>query len=180
MVAALAIVATLGACGGNGDGGGSDVPAEDAEIVAAVSDKIEQAALRIANATRDRHLPGPYTAKIVCLDADTAARSGTPRDAVQCHVETFTTPTKKRKQAYVWSEDWRVPVQDGRLGAAEIVGEYRIRNFLRRDNRLNCSGGETPQERCTGEYLKPSDQSGVQPGGVPPPTDGQQEVPIQP
>lgn len=174
------LVLALAASGCGGDGDGSDAPAEDAETVEAVSQKIERAALEIANATENKNLPGPYTAKIVCLDAEAAARFGTPRDAVQCHVETFTTPTEKRKQAYVWSEDWRVPVQDGELGEPEIVGEYRIRNFLRKDNRLNCSGGETPQERCTGEYLQPSDQSGVQPGVTPPPSDGQQEVPIQP
>jgi hypothetical protein len=172
--AALAITLLATGCGGDGDGGGN-APADDPEIVSAVSDKIEESALRIANATKDRNLPGPYEAKVVCLDPEQASRSGTPRDAVQCHVETFTTPTAKRKQAYVWSEDWRVPVQDGKLGEPEIVGEYRIRNYLRRDNRLNCSGGETPSERCTGEYLSPQGQSGAVP-----PTDGQQEVPIQP
>ena len=173
--AAAAVAITLTAVGCGGDDGGSDLPAEDQEVVAAVSEKIEKAALEIADATPNRHLPGPYQAKIVCLDPAQAAQSGTSNDAVQCHVETFTTPTRKRKQAYVWSEDWRVPVQDGNLGEPEIVGEYRIRNFLRKDNRLNCSGGETPQERCTGEFRPPSDQS-----GVPPATDGQQEVPIVP
>jgi len=176
---ALAIALTAIGCGGDGDGG-SGAPAEDPEIVAAVSDKIEEAALRIANSTKDRNLPGPYEAKLVCLDPEQASQSGTSRDAVQCHVETFTTPTAKRKQAYVWSEDWRVPVQDGKLGEPEIVGEYRIRNYLRKDNRLNCSGGETPSERCTGEYRQPPEQSGIAPGGAPPATDGQQEVPIQP
>ena len=77
------------------------------------------------------------------------------------------TPTKKRpKPAYVWSEDWRVPVQDGQLGEPEIVGEYRIKNFLRKDDRLNCSGGKTPSERCTGVSVPPPDQSGI-PGGGP-------------
>ncbi len=175
--AALAIALTAIGCGG--DDGGSTAPADDPEIVAAVSDKIEEAALRIANSTKDRHLPGPYEAKVVCLTPDQANASGTNRDSVQCHVETFTTPTAKRKQAYVWSEDWRVPVQDGKLGEPEIVGEYRIRNYLRKDNRLNCSGGETPSERCTGDYQQPPAQ-GVAPGGTSPPTDGQQEVPIQP
>lgn len=178
MALALALAA-IGCGGGDGDGG-SEAPAQDQEVVAAVSEKIEEAALRIADSTKDRHLPGPYEAKVVCLDPVEAAKFGTPRDAVQCHVETFTTPTAARKQAYVWSEDWRVAVQDGKLGEPEIVGDYRIRNFLRKDNRLNCSGGETPQERCTGEFRQPADQSGVQPGPTPPPTDGQQEVPIQP
>ena len=175
----LAIALFTAGCGG-GDDEGSSAPAEDQEVVAAVSEKIEDAALRIANATEDRNLPGPYQAKIVCLDPEAASRFGTPRDSVQCHVEAFTTARKNRPQAYVWSEDWRVAVKDGQLGEPEIVGEYRIRNYLRKDNRLNCSGGDTPQERCTGVFLQPPDQSGVAPGAAPPATDGQQEVPIQP
>jgi hypothetical protein len=172
---------SLSSCGGGDDDGGSTRPAEDPEIVSAVTDKIEKAALRIANSTPDKHLPGPYDAKIVCLTPEQAANSGTPETAVQCHVETFTSPTERRPEiAYVWSEDWRVPVEDGRLGQPEIVGEYRIRNFLRRDNRLNCSGGKTPQERCTGEFAAPPEQPGIGGGGTPPPTGGQQEVPINP
>jgi hypothetical protein len=167
----------LPGCGGND--GGSKQPAEDAETVTAVSQKIEEAALRIANSTRDRHLPGPYDAKIVCLPAKDAAKFGTPDTSVQCHVETFTRPKKGRPEvAYVWSEDWRVPVDNGTLGEPEIVGEYRIRNYLRKDNRLDCSGGKTPQERCTGVYVPPQGQPGAP--GAPPPTGGQQEVPINP
>ena len=173
--AAAVLAFALAASGCGGDDEGSTAPADDQQTVEAVVKKIEVAAGRIANNTPDRNLPGPYTFKAVCLSPDEALKFGTTRDAVQCHIEAFT-----RKNAYVWSEDWRVPVQDGQPGEPEIVGEYRIRNFLRKDNRLNCSGGETPQERCTGEYLQPSDQSGIQPGATPPPTDGQQEVPIQP
>jgi hypothetical protein len=173
----LLLAVAVAGCGG-GDDGGSGAPADDPEIVAAVTDKIGQAALEIANATRDRHLPGPYQLKTVCLSPEQAANSGTSRDAVQCHIEAFTIARKGRKQAYVWSEDWRVPVQDGKLGAAEIVGDYRIKNYLTRDNRLGCSAGQTPQERCTGEYRQPGGQSGV--GQGPPTSDGQQEVPIQP
>ena len=170
----LALVLAAAGCGSD-DGGGSDAPADDPEIVAAVTEKIGVSAGRIANSTRDRHLPGPYEFKTVCLPPDEAAKFGTPRDAVQCHIEAFTVPSARRKQAYVWSEDWRVPVQDGELGEPEIVGEYRIRNYLRKHHRLNCSGGETPSERCTGEYRPPPEASGLQTG-----PSGQQEVPIQP
>lgn len=165
-VAALA----LAVCGCGDGGGSSDVPADDPEIVAAVTKKIGVTAGRIANGTRDRNLPGPYEFKTVCLSPDQAAESGTPSTSVQCHIEAFTTPGQGRKSAYVWSEDWRVPVQDGELGEPEIVGEYRIRNFLRKDNRLNCSGGRTPQERCTGVYLSPDQgaPSGQPPVGVTP------------
>jgi hypothetical protein len=172
----LALVLTAASCGS--EDSGSDAPAEDAETVAAVTDKIGVAALKIANATRDRNLPGPYQLKTVCLSPEQAATFGTPRESVQCHIEAFTIARKGRKQAYVWSEDWRVPVQDGKLGEPEIVGDYRIKNYLRLDNRLGCSVGKTPQERCTGEYRQPSEAPGS--GQGPPTSDGQQEVPIAP
>jgi hypothetical protein len=175
-VPVLALVLSLASCGE--DSGGSDAPADDPEIVAAVTDKIGVAALKIANATRDRNLPGPYQLKTVCLPPEQAANFGTPRTSVQCHIEAFTIARKGRKQAYVWSEDWRVPVQDGKLGEPEIVGDYRIRNYLRRDHRLGCSVGKAAQERCTGEYNQPSEQPGI--GQGPPTSDGQQEVPIEP
>jgi hypothetical protein len=166
--AALAFTLAVPGCGDD-SASSSDAPADDPETVEAVTKKIEVAAGRIANNTRDRNLPGPYTFKSVCLTPDQARSFGTPRESVQCHVEAFTTPGKGRKPgvAYVWSEDWRVPVQDGQLGEPEIVGEYRIRNFLRKDHRLNCSGGDTPTERCTGVYQTPPEQTGV-PGAAPP------------
>ena len=174
-IAVLAVVVV--GCGS--DDGGSSAPADDPDIVAAVTDKIETAAGKIANSTRDKHLPGPYHFKAVCLAPDQAAKFGTPREAVQCHIEAFTVARKGRPQAYVWSEDWRVPVQDGKLGEPQIVGDYRIRNYLQKDNRLNCSGGRTPAERCTGVFLAPSQPSGVAPGSS---TQGgqQQEVPLPP
>jgi hypothetical protein len=178
LTAAIGLALGTAGCG---DGGGGDTPpAEDLEIVTAVSKKIEEAAAREAKTVKDRNLPGPKEFKVVCLTPEDAAKKGTPRDAVQCHVEAFTAPTEKRPEsAYIWSEDWRVAVQDGQLSEPEIVGEYRIKNFLRKDDRLNCSGHETPQERCTGVFIPPADQSGIQ-GGQPPPTGGQQEVPINP
>jgi hypothetical protein len=169
---ALAFALAVSGCGDDSSNS-SDAPADDPETVAAVTKKITAAAGRIANNTPDRNLPGPYAFKTVCLTPEEARRFGTPRESVQCHIEAFTTAGKGRTAgAYVWSEDWRVPVQDGKLGEPEIVGEYRIRNFLRKDHRLNCSGGKTPQERCTGVYRAPSEQTGI-PGG-------EQPIPEQP
>ena len=168
----LVLALAVSACGD--DGGSSGAPADDPETVAAATKKIEAAAGRIANSTRDRNLPGPYSFKTVCLTPDQAADFGAPRESVQCHIEAFTEPTETRSSAYVWSEDWRVPVQDGQIGEPEIVGEYAIRNFLRKDDKLNCSGGKTPQERCTGIYRAPADQPAIQ-GGSPPTT-----VPAEP
>jgi hypothetical protein len=171
VAAALACALAYTGCGG--DDGGSTAPADDQDAVEAASAAIEKSAARIANATRDRNLPGPYVFKVVCLSPEEAADFRTPEDSIQCHVEAFT-----RGNAYVWSEDWRVAMQDGKpAGQPEIVGEYRIRDYLRKDHRLNCSGGETPQERCTGVYADPS---GAVPGGGTPPPSGQAPVPGTP
>jgi hypothetical protein len=177
-IAALAVALLISGCGD--EGGEAKPPAEDPEIVTAVSEKIERAAAREANSVKDRNLPGKKQFKIVCLPPDEAFRRGIPRDSVLCHVEAFTTPTKKvPRVVYVWSEDWQVPVQDGRLGEPAIVGDYRIKNYLRKDDRLNCSGGETPNERCTGVFGTPT--QATPPGGGPAiPGGGQQEVPINP
>ena len=58
------------------------------------------------------------------------------------------------------------------------MGDYRIKNYLRKDNRLNCSGGKTPNERCTGVFGTPT--QAAPPGGQGVPPGGQQEVPINP
>lgn len=178
LIAALALALAASGCGD--DGGEAKAPADDPEIVTAVSEKIERAAARVTNPVKDRNLPGPKQFKIVCLSSEDAAKRGIPRDSVLCHVEAFTTPTKKLPRVvYVWSEDWQVPVQDGRLGEPVIVGDYRIKNYLRKDHRLNCSGGKTPNERCTGVFQTPT--QGVPPGGgQAAPGGGQQEVPINP
>jgi hypothetical protein len=177
LAPALVLAAAAAGCG---DDGGSTLPAEDPEIVAAVIEKIERAATREANSVRDPHLPGPKQVQVVCLSPADAARRGTPRDSVQCHADASTTPTRKfPKEIYLVGEDWRVPVQNGRLGEPEIVGEYRIKNFLRKNARLNCTGRKAPAERCTGLYPDPPEQA-VPPSGPPPPSGGQQEVPINP
>jgi hypothetical protein len=166
--ACAALVLALAASGcGDDSASSSDAPADDPETVAAVTKKIRVAAGRIANSTPDRNLPGPYEFKVVCLSPEQARSFGTPRESVQCHIEAFTTSTTGATSRYVWSEDWRVPVQDGQPGEPEIVGEYRIRNFLRKDHRLNCSRGKTPQERCTGVYRTPPGETAI-PGAAPP------------
>ena len=176
-VPVLAFSLALSACGD--DSGSNEAPAENPEIVEAVTKKIGVAAAEVIKDTPDRNLPGPYFYKTVCLTPEEAAVFSTPRESVQCHIEMFTEATGGRKSAYVWSEDWRVPIVDGKpAGEPEIVGEYRIKNYLRRDNRLNCSGGKTPQERCTGLFKAPPEQSGIQGGS--PPAGAQPTVPTSP
>ena len=165
----------LAGCGGDGDGG-SGAPADDPEIVAAVTEKIERAA-------RPRSRTRPATAtcrartqfKTVCLPPEEAAKFGTPREAVQCHVEAFTLATAGRQAGLCrGARTGGCRCRTASSGEPEIVGEYRIRNFLRKDHRLDCSGGETPPERCTGEFRPPPEASGsrraqVRPAGSPDP-----------
>ena len=150
----MVLVLAASGCGGEDSG---DSPADDPAIVAEAGRKIEAAATRVANSTRDRNLPGPYYVRSVCLTPEEAADQEAPRDSVQCHVEAFT----EKGNAAVSGEDWRVAVKDGQVGEPRIVEKYAIRDFLRKDDRLDCSGGKVPKERCTGRYLDPSR------GGVP-------------
>jgi hypothetical protein len=148
VVLALALAAAAGC--GDGDGGKPDNPADDPELVEQATAKIEPAAAASANPVKDRYIPGPKRFKIVCLSPEEARAKNVGADFIQCHVEAFSTPTKKKPQSvYVESEDWRVPVDpDGTVGAPVIVDGYRIADYLRKDNRLGCSVGRTPAERC--------------------------------
>ena len=165
----LALALAAAGCGGDGDGGGSDAPADDPEIVAAVTEKIGVAAGRIANATRDRNLPGPYEFKTVCLPPEEAAKFGTPRESVQCHIEAFTV-AHRQAQAGLRVERGLAGPGAGRRARASrrSSGEYRIRNYLRKDHRLNCSGGETPRSAAPASSARRPRQSGLQTAPRPP------------
>jgi hypothetical protein len=144
----MAVVAP--GCGGDGDGDKSVHPADDPELVSQAMEKIEPAAAAAGDPVRDRHIPGPKRYEVVCLTPEMARARNVGSDFIQCHVEAFSTPSKKRPQSvYVESEDWRVPVEpDGTVGEPVIVDGYRIGDFLRRDHRLGCSVDQAPRERC--------------------------------
>jgi hypothetical protein len=150
---ALLIAVVPAGCGGDEDGG-SDHPADDPELVSQAMEKIERAAAAAGDRIADRYIPGPKRYEVVCLDPEAARAKGAGADFIQCHVEAFSTRSKKRPESvYIESEDWRVPVEpDGTLGEPLIVDGYRIGDFLRRDNRLGCSVQKAPQERCKSAF----------------------------
>ena len=152
---AMALFA-LGCGGGDDDGGQADHPANDEALVQQATEKIERAAEASANPVRDRHIPGPKRMEVVCLNPEEARARNVGEDFIQCHVEAFSTPSKKRPQSvYIESEDWRVPVEsDETVGEPLIVDGYRIREFLQKDHRLGCSVGETPQEHCKSGFVQ--------------------------
>jgi hypothetical protein len=148
---AAVLAMTLAAAGcGDDDGSSSGEPADDPELVAQAKEKIDRAAAASANPVRDRHIPGPKRFEVVCLSPEEARAKNVGPEFIQCHVEAFSTRSKTRpERVYIESEDWRVPVEpDGTVGEPVIVDGYRIADFLRKDHRLGCSVGETPQDRC--------------------------------
>ena len=152
-VALLMAVAAAG-CGGNGDEDKPDHPADDPALVTQATEKIERAAAAAGDPIRDRHIPGPKRYEVVCLTPEMARAKNIGPEFIQCHVEAFSTPSKRRPETvYIESEDWRVAVEpDGSVGEPAIVDGYRIGDFLRRDHRLGCSAGQTPQERCKSPF----------------------------
>jgi hypothetical protein len=148
------LTALFAGCGGDGDGNKSDHPADDEELVSQAMEKIERAAAAAGDPIRDRHLPGPKRYEVVCLTPEMAREKRVGPEFIQCHVEAFSTRSKKRPESvYIESEDWRVAVEpDGTVGEPAIVDGYRIGDFLRKDNRLGCSVGQNPQERCKSPF----------------------------
>jgi hypothetical protein len=150
LTVALVMVVAGAGCGGDGDGNKPDHPADDQALVNQASEKIERAAAAAGDPIKDRYLPGPKRYEVVCLTPEMARAKNVGPEFIQCHVEAFSTPSKRRPQSvYIESEDWRVSVEpDGSVGEPAIVDGYRIGDFLRRDHRLGCSAGRAPQERC--------------------------------
>jgi hypothetical protein len=152
LILVLALAVPAAGCGGGGDDK-SDHPADDPELVEQASQKIERAAAASAARVKDRYIPGPKRFKVVCLSPEQAAAKKITAEFIQCHVESFSTPSKQKPESvYVESEDWRVSVVNGEVSEPVIVDGYRIRDFLRRDNRLGCSAGKAPQERCKSPF----------------------------
>lgn len=156
LALALLMAAVAAGCGGNGDGDKSDHPADDPALVDQATEKIGRAAAAAGDPIRDRHIPGPKRYEVVCLTPEMARAKNVGPEFIQCHVEAFSRPSKRRPQSvYIESEDWRVPVEpDGGVGEPVIVDGYRIGDFLRKDHRLGCSVGQTPQERCKSPFAE--------------------------
>lgn len=161
LVPALALFVAAG-CGGDGDGGStSDAQAvqQDIELKDQAAAKAKQAANKVVQATPDKNLPGPKRYLAVCQrrgDPDTAG--DIPPNVIKCHIEAFYKDYRGEPGGYIWSEDWHVPIENGKLGAPVIAGAYRIQNFLREDHKRNCTGRHRPRE-CL-----PQSVGGILPG----------------
>ena len=119
--------------------------------------KVRRSAARVVNATTDKNLRGPKTYKLVCLQRGEPGSEAAPNQ-VRCAVEAFYKPYRGSTGGYIWAEYWVVPIRDGELGEPRISGKYQIRDFLREDNKRNCTGRHRPAE-CT-----PQSQGGLLPG----------------
>jgi hypothetical protein len=156
---ALAVLAVTGCGGGGGGRGGSDSPAADPNVRDQAAAVVEKAANSVAQATPDKHLPGPKNYKVVCLQPGDAGAKEVADNQVRCHVEAFYSNYRGKPGGYIWSEDWVVTAQDGKVSNPVIFGEYRIRNFLREDNRKNCTGRHRPDQCLPADaYPAPPDQ----------------------
>lgn len=160
LAPALTLVLAAG-CGSNN--GGSD---NSSSASSAVSDtlkeqaatKAKQAADKVVQATPDKNLPGPKRYLAVCSQRGDPDAGDIPPNTIKCHIEAFYKDYRGKPGGYIWSEDWQVPVQNGKLGTAVIMGQYRIQNFLREDNKRNCTGRHEPSE-CL-----PQSVGGILPG----------------
>lgn len=152
----MTAVAAVGvpACGG-GDGSGE--PASDPELVEQATTKIRRAAAAVVDQVPSRYLPGKKRLEVLCLSPEEARRKKVGSEFIQCQVEAFSTPSRKRpEEVYIEGEAWRVPVTpDGTLGEPVIAEGYRIRDFLLNDNRRGCSVGRTPQPLCRAPVAAP-------------------------
>jgi hypothetical protein len=149
LVPALALVLVAG-CGGDGDGDGGNSDAQEQQDLALkeqAAAKAKQAANKVVQATPDKNLPGPKRYLAVCQRrGDPDAAGDIPPDVIKCHIEAFYKDYRGKPGGYIWSEDWHVPIENGKLGEPVISGAYRIQNFLREDNKRNCTGRHRPRE----------------------------------
>jgi hypothetical protein len=160
LAPALTFVLAAG-CGSNNGGSSnssSDSPAFSDALVASAATKAKQAAAKVVEATRDKNLPGPKRYLVVCSQRGDPDAGTIPPNTIKCHIEAFYKDYRGKPGGYIWSEDWQVPVQNGKLGTPAIMGLYRIQNFLREDNKRNCTGRHQPRE-CL-----PQSTGGVLPG----------------
>jgi hypothetical protein len=143
----LALALATGCGGGDGgDNGGATVNQADLALRDAAAARAKQAADRIVRATPDKNVPGPKNYKSVCVRRGEPGGQDVPPNMIKCHIEAFFKPYHGKQGGYLWSEDWLVPIQNGKPGTPVISGDYRIRNFLREDNKRNCIGRHRPSE----------------------------------
>jgi hypothetical protein len=142
----LAVVLAAG-CGGSDDGGSSNAQSQKEQALKdEAATKAENAADKVVKATPDKNVPGPKFYKSVCVKRGETGAGDVPPNTIKCHIEAFFKPYRGKDGGYLWSEDWLVPIQGQTLGTPVIMGDYRIRNFLREDNKRNCIGRHRPSK----------------------------------
>jgi hypothetical protein len=145
LLVSVFAIALMAGCGGGGDDG-NDQQAE-LRLKDQAGAKAKQAADRVVQATPDKNIPGPKYYEAVCFRRGEQPGLEVPPNVIKCHIEAFYKPYRGKQGGYIWSEDWLVPIMsDGTLGTPVISGEYRIRNFLREDDKRNCVGRHRPSE----------------------------------
>jgi hypothetical protein len=153
---ALALAAGCGGDDSSSESANSSLANDRLKEQAATKAKL--AADKVVKATRDKNLPGGKRYLAVCQQRGDPDSGDIPPNVIKCHIEAFYKEYRGKPSGYIWSEDWHVPVQNGKLGTPVIAGEYRIRKFLREDNKRNCTGRHDPNA-CL-----PQSQGGLLPG----------------
>jgi hypothetical protein len=114
--------------------------------------KVERVVAKVVKATTDKHLRGPKHYKVVCLRSGEPGAGNIDSNQVGCNVEAFYDGYKGKRGGYIWNEHWVVPIVNGKLGRPRISGPHGIRNFLREDNKRNCTGRHRP-DQCLPQSL---------------------------
>jgi hypothetical protein len=145
LLVPVLVVLLAGGCGGDKGNSSAQLQA-DLRLKDEAGAKANQAADKIVKATPDRNVPSRKYYKAACLRRGEAGAGDIPPNMIKCHIEAFFRPFRGHLGGYLWSEDWLVPLQGDKLGTPVIGGDYRIRNFLREDNKRNCIGRQRPGE----------------------------------
>src|SRR4029079_1993491 len=167
----VALAISLPACGGGGGDSNTKTAASDPALRDKAAVLVQQAANKIVQQTPDKNLPGPKNYKVVCLEPGVnPGAKEVAENQIRCHIESFYATYKGKPGGYIWSEDWVVTAQNGKVSNPVIFGEYRIRNFLREDNKKNCTGRHKPYDCLPPDASNPPppDQSAVPQGSAAP------------
>jgi hypothetical protein len=147
IIPAVAILFAAG-CGGGDGGSSSKSPASDPKLRDQAAAATEKAAAQALATVKDRNIPGPKDYKVVCIEPDSPFAKGVAPNEIKCHIEAFFKPYRGKVGGYIGSEDWLVPVTDGKLDTPVRGGEARIQAYLVADDKKNCTGRHEPDE-CT-------------------------------
>jgi hypothetical protein len=170
VLVALTAFATLTAlgCGGGSDSSNSTASTSSSQAAVGPTPALERQALtrakrataRLVQRTPDKNVPGPKRYKAVCIHSDDpSAGPDVPPNGLKCHVNAYFKAYRGKPAGYIWGDAWLFRIDaKGRLSAPAPDGADPLRNYMREDNRRNCTGRHRPAE-CVPESL-----GGVLPG----------------